>query len=346
MRRVRSRLPLGPVMLDPIGTALTEDDVRRLRHPAVGGAILFARNFESPAQLTALTEDIHALREPALLIGVDHEGGRVQRFQAGFTRLPPMRLLGEAWDRDRETASKAAHGAGYVMGAELSVHGLDFSFAPVLDLDYGSSSVIGDRALHYDPLAVGALAAELIRGMGEGGMAAVGKHFPGHGFAAADSHVALPRDERPLAELMRKDLAPYRRAIAAGLSGIMPAHVVYPRVDDTPAGYSPVWLRDVLRAQLGFDGLIFSDDLSMEGARTAGGVVERAQAALRAGCDMVLLCNDPDGQERLLGGLGAMPLEDATRAERMRHRGGADLRRRVAYREALAALAQAARPTA
>jgi beta-N-acetylhexosaminidase len=333
-------------MLDPVGTTLSEDDVRRLRHPAVGGAILFGRNFENPAQLAALAEDIRALREPALLIGVDHEGGRVQRFQDGFTRLPPMRLLGEAWDRDRDTARKAAHGAGYVMGAELAAHGLDFSFAPVLDLDYGSSSVIGDRALHYDPLAVGALAAELIRGMAEGGMAAVGKHFPGHGFASADSHVAVPRDERTLFEIQRKDLEPYRRAIAAGLAGVMPAHVVYPRVDDNPAGYSSVWLREVLRSQLGFDGLIFSDDLSMEGARSAGGVVERAHAALRAGCDMVLLCNDPDGQERLLSGLGSPAPANAGRAERMRHRGGADLRRRVAYREALAALEQAARPSA
>jgi len=333
-------------MLDPTGTALSEEDVRRLRHPAVGGVILFARNFETPEQLNALTADIHALREPALLIGVDHEGGRVQRFRDGFTRLPPMRALGEAWDRDREAARAAAHAAGFVMGAELAAHGLDFSFAPVLDLDYGSSSVIGDRALHYDPLAVGALAAELVRGMAEGGMAAVGKHFPGHGFAAADSHVAMPRDERTLAEIQRKDLAPYGPAIAAGLAGVMPAHVIYPSVDSAPAGYSQAWLRDVLRGRLGFDGMIFSDDLSMEGASTAGGVVARAHAAREAGCDMVLLCNDVDGQDELLAGLGEVALQNSERAERMRHRGGADLRRRVAYREALTALERIPGPTA
>jgi len=329
-------------MLDPVGTTLSDEDVRRLRHPAVGGVILFARNYESPEQLAALTDDIHALREPALLIGVDHEGGRVQRFQEGFTHLPPMRALGQAWDRDREAARAAAHAAGYIMGAELSAHGLDFSFAPVLDLDYGSSSVIGDRALHYDPLAVGALAAALIRGLADGGMAAVGKHFPGHGFASADSHVAVPRDDRTLAEIQRKDLAPYRAAIEAGLAGVMPAHVVYPRVDPAPAGYSRVWLREVLRGQLRFDGMIFSDDLSMEGASTAGGVVERAHAAFDAGCDMVLLCNDPEGQDRLLSGLGDAVLETATRADRMRRQGGADLRRRVAYREAQGALARIA----
>jgi beta-N-acetylhexosaminidase len=329
-------------MLDPVGTTLSDEDVRRLRHPAVGGVILFARNYESPEQLVALTDDIRALREPALLIGVDHEGGRVQRFQAGFTHLPPMRALGQAWDRDREAARAAAHAVGYVMGAELSAHGLDFSFAPVLDLDYGSSSVIGDRALHYDPLAVGALAAALIRGLADGGMAAVGKHFPGHGFASADSHVAVPRDDRKLAEILRKDVAPYRPAIEAGLAGVMPAHVVYPRVDPAPAGYSRVWLREVLRGQLGFEGMIFSDDLSMEGASTAGGVVERAHAAFDAGCDMVLLCNDPDGQDRLLSGLGDAVLETAARADRMRRQGGADLRRRVAYREAQGALARIA----
>jgi len=206
--------------------------------------------------------------------------------------------------------------------------------------------VIGDRALHYDPLAVGALAAELIRGMAEGGMAAVGKHFPGHGFAAADSHVAVPRDDRTLAEIQRKDLAPYGPAIAAGLAGVMPAHVVYPSVDSAPAGYSQAWLRDVLRGRLGFDGMIFSDDLSMEGASTAGGVVARAHAALEAGCDMVLLCNDAEGQDRLLAGLGEVALQNPERAERMRHRSGADLRRRVAYREALTALERMPGPTA
>jgi beta-N-acetylhexosaminidase len=331
-------LALGPAMIDPAGTALTEDDVRRLRHPAAGGVILFAHNFESPAQLLALTQDIRALREPQLLIGVDHEGGRVQRFKEGFTALPPMRALGQLWDRDRDAGLEAAQAAGYIIGAELAAHGLDFSFTPVLDLDYGASSVIGDRALHYDPLAVGALAAALIGGLAAGGMGAVGKHFPGHGYAAADSHVAVPTDDRPLAEILRKDLVPYAAALQAGLAGIMPAHVIYPRVDAEPAGYSRVWLQDILRGKLGFGGLIFSDDLSMEGAGTAGGVAERARAALDAGCDMVLLCKDPEGQERLLHSLeqsAPVPLE---RAARMRHRGGRDLRRSVAFREAQGAL--------
>jgi len=335
MRRVRARLPLGPAVVDPAGPVLTEDDLRRLRHPAVGGVILFAHNFESPAQLQTLTQDIRALREPLLLIGVDHEGGRVQRFREGFTTLPPMRTLGHLWDRDRDAARAVAHAAGYVIGAELAAHGLDFSFTPVLDLDYGASSVIGDRALHYDPLAVGALAAALVGGLGQGGMGAVGKHFPGHGYAAADSHVAVPTDDRPLSEILRKDLVPYVPAIEAGLAGIMPAHVIYPKVDAEPAGYSRVWLQDVLRRKLGFGGLVFSDDLSMEGASTAGGVAERARAALDAGCDMVLLCNDPEGQDRLLHSLKESTPVSPERAERMRHRGGRDLRRSVAYREAL-----------
>ncbi len=331
-------MALGPAMIDPAGTALTEDDVRRLRHPAAGGAILFAHNFESPAQLLALTQDIRALREPPLLIGVDHEGGRVQRFKEGFTALPPMRALGHLWDRDRDAGLEAAQAAGYIIGAELAAHGLDFSFTPVLDLDYGASSVIGDRALHYDPLAVGALAAALVGGLAAGGMGAVGKHFPGHGYAAADSHVAVPTDDRPLAEILRKDLVPYAPALQAGLAGIMPAHVIYPRVDAEPAGYSRVWLQDILRGKLGFGGLIFSDDLSMEGAGTAGGVAERARAALDAGCDMVLLCKDPEGQERLLHSLEQSAPVPPERAARMRHRGGRDLRRSVAFREAQGAL--------
>ncbi len=335
MRRVRARLPLGPVVLDPQGAALTEDDRRRMLHPAAGGVILFSRSYENPEQLQALTLEIRALREPQLLIGVDHEGGRVQRFKAGFTALPPMRSLGRLWDRDRKAGLAAAHAAGYVISAELAAHGLDFSFAPVLDLDYGSSKVIGDRALHFDPIAAGALAAALIGGLDEGGMSAVGKHFPGHGYAAADSHVALPTDDRPLAEIRRKDFPPYVAAIKAGLAAVMPAHVIYPQVDSEPAGYSRVWLQDVLRGQLGFGGLIFSDDLSMEGAGTAGGIGARAHAALAAGCDMVLLCNDPQGQEGLLDALAGVPLDAPERAERMRRRGGArDLRKSVAYREA------------
>lgn len=340
MRRLKARLPLGPVVVDPVGSVLNDDDRRRMLHPAAGGVILFARNFENAVQLQALTEEIHSLREPSLLIGVDHEGGRVQRFRDSFTALPAMRMLGGLWDRDREAGRAAARAAGYIIAAELAAHGLDFSFTPVLDLDYGTSAVIGDRALHFDPHAVGALAAALIRGLGDGGMAAVGKHFPGHGYAAADSHVAIPIDNRSLAEILRKDLAPYGPAIAAGLAGVMPAHVVYPRVDPEPAGYSRVWLKDVLRGRLGFAGLIFSDDLSMAGASGAGDHAARARAALHAGCDMVLLCNDPEAAERLLRGLEGQALPAPERLERMRRRGGGrDLRKSVAFRQAQEALA-------
>ena len=338
MRRIKTHIPLGPVVLDPTGTALTDADQRRMRHPAVGGVILFAHNFESGAQLIALTEEIAALREPQLFVCVDHEGGRVQRFREGFTPIPPMRTLGRLWDRDREAAVGAARAVGYTIAAELDAHGVDFSFAPVLDLDYGSSSVIGDRALHFDPGAVGALAAALVQGLGDGGVAAVAKHFPGHGFAALDSHVSVPRDERQIAEIMRKDVAPYRPVIEAGLKGVMPAHVIFTQADAEPAGYSRYWLQDVLRGELGFEGLIFSDDLSMEGASTAGGVPDRARAALAAGCDMVLLCQDPAGQDALLDALGPMALVNSARAEHMGSRHGRDLRKSVAFRQAAAAL--------
>jgi len=336
MRRLK--VPLGPVVLDPSGPALTEDDRRRLLHPAAGGVILFAHNFENPEQLLALTGEISRLREPELPIAVDHEGGRVQRFAQGFTPIPAMRRLGVLWDRDKEKAKRSARAVGTVIAAELGAHGLDFSFTPVLDLDYGSSAVIGERAFHYDPNAVGALAAQLIEGLAGGGMAAVGKHFPGHGFAAADSHVAVPNDPRSPKEIFRKDLVPYRAAIKAGLAAVMPAHVVYAQADPEPAGYSRYWLQEVLRGKLGFDGLIFSDDLSMEGAGTAGGIEERARAALAAGCDQVLLCQKPEAQDRLLESLASTPVSVPERIERMRRRGGRDFRKSVAYREALDAL--------
>jgi beta-N-acetylhexosaminidase len=333
MRRLK--IPLGTVVLDPTGPALTDDDRHRLLHPAAGGVILFAHNYESPEQLLALTEEISHLRDPELPICVDHEGGRVQRFALGFTAIPPMRRLGVLWDRDREGARRAARAVGTVIAAELGAHGVDFSFTPVLDLDYGSSAVIGHRAFHYDPTAVGILAAQLIEGLAGGGMAAVGKHFPGHGFAAADSHVAVPRDERPAKDLFRKDLVPYQAAIKAGLAAVMPAHVIYAQADPEPAGYSRYWLQEVLRGKLGFDGLIFSDDLSMEGASTAGGVPERARAAMAAGCDQVLLCQKPKEQELLLESLASVSVSFPERIEKMRRRGGRDYRKSVAYREAL-----------
>ena len=337
MRKVR--LPPGPAVIDIVGPAMTDEDRERVRHPAAGAVILFSRNYENPGQLAALSDEVKRLREPELPICVDHEGGRVQRFREGFTAIPAMRELGRLWDRDREAARRTARAVAYIAGAELGALGVDFSFAPVLDLDYGASSVIGDRALHFDPTAVGALAAELVMGFRDAGMAAVGKHFPGHGFASADSHVAAPVDERTLQEISRKDLVPYRAAIGAGLAAVMPAHVVYPRVDREPAGYSRVWLQDILRGKLGFQGLVFSDDLSMEGASAVGGPPERARAALDAGCDMVLLCNDPAGLDRLLQSLGEVPLRNPERVDRMRKQGGRDLRKSVAYREAQETLA-------
>ena len=332
MRKVR--LPPGPVVVDLLGLALTDEDRARLSHPAAGAVILFARNFQDSAQLAALTEEVERLREPALPICVDHEGGRVQRFREGFTAIPPMRTLGKFWDRDRELGRRAARAVAYVAGSELAAHGVDFSFAPVLDLDYGGSSVIGDRALHFDPTAAGALGAAIVEGFADAGMAAVGKHFPGHGFAQADTHVAVARDGRSLAAILKKDVLPFRKAIEAGLAGVMPAHVVYDQVDAEPAGYSSTWLQQVLRGELAFDGMVFSDDLSMEGASAAGGPPERARAALGAGCDMVLLCNDPAGLDALLDSLAEVPLGRQDRLERMRRKGGRDLRKSVAYRDA------------
>jgi len=308
---------LGPVMLDVGGLALIAEERERLRHPSVGGVILFARNFESPSQLRALTAEIRALRRPELLIAVDHEGGRVQRFQEGFTRIPPMRSLGEHWETDAAQAGALAEAMGYVIAVELRSHGVDFSFAPVLDVDFGSSSVIGNRAFSDEPAAIAVLAGAFVAGVTAGGAASVGKHFPGHGHVKADSHVDVPRDGRSLAEIEAADLQPYRSLIAHGLAGVMPAHVIYPAVDRRPAGFSSVWLKDILRGRLAFDGMIFSDDLSMEGASAAGGPKERALAALEAGCDMVLLCNAPRAADGLLEALKGRGL-DAGRAERMR----------------------------
>jgi beta-N-acetylhexosaminidase len=308
---------LGPVVVDVAGLELAPGERELLAHPLVGGVILFARNYDSPEQLRALTRAIHAVRSPALLIAVDHEGGRVQRFADGFTRLPPMRALGRIYDDDPALAENLAGAVGVVLASELAAHGVDFSFAPVLDIDFGSSSVIGDRAFHSEPAAVARLAAALAGGMRRVGMGAVGKHFPGHGYVRADSHHEVPVDDRDLATIEANDLAPYRALIGAGLAGVMPAHVIYPRVDARPAGFSPVWLQEILRGRLGFDGIVFSDDLSMEGARVAGGIVERGRAALEAGCDMVLVCNAREAAERLLEGLGPARL-DSGRAERIR----------------------------
>ncbi|HVL57865.1 MAG TPA: beta-N-acetylhexosaminidase [Burkholderiaceae bacterium] len=296
-------IALGPVVVDVQGLALTGAERERLRHPAVGGVILFSRNFESFEQVRALAAQIHAVRRPPLLVCVDHEGGRVQRFRgAGFTSIAPMRDLGRQWDADPIAAVREATQIGRTIGSELLAAGVDLSFTPVLDLDHGRSGVIGDRAFHADPRVVTLLAKSLNHGLLLAGMANCGKHFPGHGFAAADSHVAVPVDERPLAQILRHDAAPYGW-LSPALAAVMPAHVIYPRVDAKPAGFSRRWLQTILRRRLGFDGLIFSDDLTMEGAAVAGDIVERAHAALTAGCDMVLVCNRPDLADQLLARL-------------------------------------------
>jgi len=282
-------LPHGTLMIDIAGLTLTDLDRERLAHPLVGGLILFGRNYQSPEQLTQLCAEVHDLRSPPLAIAIDHEGGRVQRCREGFTRLPPMRRLGELWESNPQEALSAAHDIGYVLAAELRQCGVDLSFTPVLDLDWQRSGVIGNRSFHGDLAAVVQLAEALINGLRRAGMSACGKHFPGHGWAEADSHVAIPVDPRSLAELAI-DIEPYRRL---KLDAVMPAHVIYPAVDFRSAGFSPVWIGK-LRQELGFDGVIFSDDLSMEAASVAGDTVGRASAAWEAGCDVLLVCNTPD----------------------------------------------------
>jgi beta-N-acetylhexosaminidase len=296
-------MKLGPAMVDVEGLELTADDVERLQHPQVGGVILFGRNFATPLQLIRLVQSIRSVRSPAVLVAVDHEGGRVQRFRHGFTAIPAMRELGRLFDRDAAQALAAAHGCGYVMASELQAHGIDLTFAPVLDVDYGESGVIGDRAFHSSPDAIAMLAEALQAGLNDAGMTSIGKHFPGHGHVRADSHLEIPVDDRAFAEIAARDLVPFQRLARTGMGGVMPAHVIYPRVDSKPAGFSGVWLQKVLREQLRFDGMVFSDDLSMEGASAAGGMVARANAALNAGCDMVLVCNDPRSQDTVLEGL-------------------------------------------
>jgi len=287
-------MTLGPLMIDVQGKTLTEEDRDLMAHPLVGAVILFTRNFESIEQLERLVADIRAVRTPPLLVTVDHEGGRVQRFRKGFTVLPSMRLIGREYDLDPVAGKLLARQCGWLMASELRAIGVDLSFAPCVDLDYGVSSVIGDRAFHRDPQVVAELAISFTGGMREAGMAACAKHFPGHGFVAPDSHVAMPVDRRPLAD-MDEDIAPYRRLIANGIASIMAAHVVFSEADGRPAGFSRYWMRQELRERLGFSGAIFTDDLSMAGAAVIGDMPERAKAALDAGCDVLSLCNNRQG---------------------------------------------------
>ena len=312
---VEQKMALGPVMVDVAGTELTEQEKQRLQHPLVGGVILFARNYESRAQLQALCTAIHELRNPPLLIAVDHEGGRVQCFKDdGFTHLPAMRELGRVWDGDPALAVKLATAVGYILAAELRACGVDFSFTPVLDLDYGCSEVIGNRAFHSNPQTVARLAEALAHGLQQAGMGACGKHFPGHGAVEADSHHEIPIDERDLVTILDNDAAPYSWLGGTVIQAVMPAHVIYPQIDPHPAGFSSYWIQRVLRQALAYNGMVFSDDLTMEGATVAGDILARAQAALQAGCDMVLVCNRPDLADELLQRLEwSMPVESTQR---------------------------------
>jgi beta-N-acetylhexosaminidase len=293
-------MTLGPVMLDINGPELDSEERELLCHPAVGGVILFSRNYVDPGQLSRLTDDIHAVRKPRLIVAVDQEGGRVQRCLDGFTVLPPVHRIGRLYDLLPQEAKSIAQSCGWIMAAELRAAGVDISFAPVLDLDRGVSEVIGDRSFHRSAEVVAVLASRYCAGMRVAGMVATGKHFPGHGAVVADSHKALPEDHRPYADIM-EDMQPYERLIPTQLEAVMPAHVVYSQLDVKPAGFSSWWLGSELRGRLGFQGVIFSDDLSMEAAAVVGGPCDRARAALGAGCDMVLVCNDRDAAVAVLG---------------------------------------------
>jgi beta-N-acetylhexosaminidase len=287
-------MTLGPLMIDVQGTSLTQEDRALLANPLVGGLILFTRNFGSIEQLEELIREARSVRSPPLLIGVDHEGGRVQRFRKEFTVMPSMRTIGREYDIDQAVGKQLARQCGWLLAAELRAVAVDISFAPVVDLDYGVSSVIGDRAFHKDSRVVAELAVAFLNGMREAGMIGTAKHFPGHGAVAPDSHVAMPVDRRELVDL-DNDLYPYQRLIDNGLASVMAAHVVFSAVDPLPAGFSRRWLQDELRGRLGFTGAIFSDDLNMAGAGIVGDMPERVRAALQAGCDMVPVCNNRQG---------------------------------------------------
>src|SRR5260221_2442962 len=299
-------MTLGPLMIDVAGTELSAEDRELLAHPLVGSVILFTRNYADPQQLQGLVAQLHALRSPRLLVAVDQEGGRVQRFRSGFTALPPLRLIGHQFDLEPATGLDLARRHGWLMASELLACGLDFSFAPCVDLDYGLSEIIGDRALHSGAAAVGELAVAYCHGMRDAGMGAVAKHFPGHGAVVADSHLALPVDRREYRDL-GGELTPYRRLIDNGLPGVMVAHILFPRVDGRPASLSGRWIAGTLRGELGFSGAVFADDLSMAGAASFGDIVARATQALAAGCDVLPVCNARGSVLQLLDGLKIVP---------------------------------------
>ena len=292
-------MTLGPLMVDVAGLELTPEDREVLRHPLVGSVILFTRNYRDSAQLTRLVSEIQAVRNPGLIVAVDQEGGRVHRFRPEFSKLPPPRRIGHEFDLDPKYGITLARSMGWLMAAELRAHGVDLSFAPCVDLDYGLSEVIGDRAFHAKPEVVAQLALAYLQGMKDAGMAATAKHFPGHGAVVADSHLSLPVDRRDWTELTN-DLLPYRRLIANGLPGVMVAHVLFPAIAPEPASLSRRWIQNALREELRFEGAIFTDDLSMGGAKEFGDIVARATAALDAGCDVLPVCNDRASVVKLL----------------------------------------------
>lgn len=340
-------MSLGPLMVDVAGFVLTAEDRELLRHPLVGSVILFTRNYQDPEQLAALVADIRGLRAPPLLVAVDHEGGRVQRFRKGFSVLPPARRIGQEYDQDAKQGLAMARELAWLMAAELRAVGIDFSFAPCVDLDYGVSEIIGDRAFHAEAGSVSDLALATVAGMREAGMAATAKHFPGHGAVVADSHLALPVDRRELADLTA-DLTPYRRLIPNDLAAVMMGHVLFPAVDTVPASFSRRWVADILRGELDFRGVVFADDLTMEGASAMGGVVERAEAALAAGCDVLPVCNRRDRVIALLDGLKSQP-GPASQMRVLRMRGKespsrAELAASRRYQQAGECLARSERP--
>lgn len=293
-------MTIGPLMIDVEGLALQDEEVKRIMHPMVGGLILFTRNYKDTVQLKTLTDAIRKIRGHDFLIAVDHEGGRVQRFREGFTTIPAMRKLGEVWDKDPKRANHLAFLIGQIIATELRVFDIDFSFTPVLDIDYNESTVIRDRAFHNDIEAIKALASSILEGLKEGGMRGVGKHFPGHGYIKADSHLSVSEDERTFDEIASKDMSIFISLIKHGLNAVMPSHVIYSAVDKHPAGFSSFWLKDQLREKFHFKGAIFSDDMSMKGAILGGEMKDRILKALEAGCDMVLLCNSPQLVDEVL----------------------------------------------
>lgn len=321
---------MGPLMLDLSGYELTHEEIDILDHPLVGGLILFTRNFHDQNQLNDLVRHVRSVTRNQVVIATDHEGGRVQRFKKGFSTIPAMGSISQKTNGNSQQTRYFCEQFGWLMAAELLAFDIDISFAPVLDI-HGISQVIGDRSFHQQPDVIIQLASEFIKGMHRAGMSATGKHFPGHGNVLEDSHIAMPVDKRSLQEIFAVDMAIFKAIHQQGLlDAVMPAHVIYPELDDLPAGFSQKWIKQILRQDLEFGGVVFSDDLSMQGAAQMGGIVERAELALNAGCDMVLVCNDPKGATKVIDGLPTnleLPTNSVERIKRLRKNSSLDLAR-------------------